>query len=110
MGGIGAGVIVLRRRDKSSTAVALSPRWASITQCAGRIQREGGVSTDCANGVVPTCDAAQRARLHLEYHGSSWDLHIFSQCGYMMPNRHGNNQAWLILAGCKTAQNVTVLP
>ncbi len=79
MGGVGAGVVVLSRRNESSAAVALSPRWASIAHCARRIQRESGVSTDCADGVVPTCDAAQRARLHSEYHGSSWDLHMFSQ-------------------------------
>ena len=91
-------MVILRRRNESIAAVALSPRWAGIAHRAGRIQREGGVATDGANGVVPTRDAAQRARLHPQCHESSWDLHMFSPCGYMTPTRHGNNQAWLIQA------------
>ncbi len=113
MGGVGAGVIVLRRRNESTAAIALSPRWASITHRARWIQREGRVWTRCADGVVPICDAAQRARLHPECHVNRWDLHMFSQCGYMM-NMRGNNQAWLNLPASAmlvfVMQNVTDSP
>ncbi len=84
---------MLQRRNESIAAVALSPRWASIAHCARRIQREGGISTDCASGVFSTCDATQRARLHPDCLESRWDLHMFSQCEYMIANRHGSEQA-----------------
>jgi len=72
-------VIVLYRRNESSAAVALSPRWASIARHARRIQREGQDSTGCAGGVVFTPDAAQRARLHPDCLESKWDLYMVSQ-------------------------------
>ncbi len=69
-------MIVLRGRNESSAAVALSPRWASIAHRARRIQREGQDSTGCAGGVVLTPDAAQRARLHPDCLKNKWDLHM----------------------------------
>jgi len=35
---------------------------------------------------------------------------MLSQCEYMIPNRHGSEQAWLIQADCTVAQNVTARP
>ena len=46
IGGVGAGVPVLHRRNESIATKALRPRWARIAGCVGRVEGEGGVSTD----------------------------------------------------------------
>ncbi len=78
---------MLLRRNENIVTKALSGQGARIAECVVWIQREGGVAADCARGVVFVCDVAHRARLHLDCFESSWNLHMFSRCGYMISDR-----------------------
>ena len=78
---------VLLRRNEHIITKALSGRGARIAECFVWIQREGGVVTDFATVMGIICDVAQRARSDLDCLESRGNLHVFSQYGYMIPNR-----------------------